>query len=177
MSRDDYWDRVDDYQRYADYKYDQKIFEQDLGRRSSELYTALRKKDYNAAEWALGISKPSGGQAETQPENNQQSRQTVQSELPLLISEIRQSDYITDHIKAHWIKGLSPITWQDRNTAQRRIADFKAAFAGWKMNNRPQQDIWDIGNTQRWLFDTEMLLIECKIDRLVWLLSRPEHQD
>ena len=173
MSRDDYWDRVDDYQRYSDYKYDQKIFEQDLSSRSQELYTALRKQDHDAAEWVLRIPKSSAGQAQNRHKDNTQYQQTVESELPLLISEIRRSNYIADHIKEHWIKGLGPIIRLNRSTAHRRISDFKVAFGDWKVDNRPQQDIWDIGNTQRWLFDTEMLLIECKINRLAWLLSRP----
>ncbi len=177
MSRDDYWDKVDDDQRYADYKYDQTLFERDLSTRTTDVYDALGKGDHDAAAWALRIPGSPGQQTSGNYENTQPQRQTVSSELPLLISEISRSDYIDDYLKTHWIKGLQPITRLNRPAAHRRILDFKAAFAHWKVNNRPQENIWDISNNQRWLFDTEMLLIECKIDRIAWLLSRPVDPD
>ena len=171
MSRDDYRQRVDNYQRYQDYKYDQKIFQQGLSQRNTQVHEALRARDYDSAAWALRIPghHASSSRAITNQDNDQ--AQSLASQTQALIGDIKACTYLSEAVQSHWITGLQTLPEITRKSALNRIVDFKIAFSAWKLSNRPQENMWDIGNTKIWLFDSEMLLIECKIDRIRWLLE------
>ena len=172
MSRDDYWDRVDDYQRYADNKYDQKIFEEGLSKRSSDVYDALKNNDHDAAAWSLGISRESGHRSKHQRTRlHKNTNVSADDEVAKLIFDIKNSEFIPVYLQLHWVKGLNVITTNTNDIGFKCIKEFKSVFIAWKKANRPQQSIWDLGDTKVSFYDCEMLLIECKIDRISWLLS------
>ena len=171
MSRDDYRQRVDDYQRYQDYKYDQRILQQELSTRSTQVHEALRRRDYDCASWALRIPGHLATSSGVESCIDEPENQSLINQISALVRDINESLYISGNLQSHWIKGLGLFADIDSNQALNRIIDFKIAFSAWKLNNRPEPSIWDIGDSKIWLFDSEVLLIECKIDRIRWYLE------
>lgn len=171
MARDNYRDRIEDYQRYQDYRYDQQVFHRGLSERTTEVYQALGRRDHERAAWALRIPAAHMNRTSTRAVPDQPVVQTLASQTYALIRDIRESAYISSPLQSNWASGLEALPLIDCERAHERIVDFKAAFLSWKLKHRPGEDIWSIGDTKRWLFDSQVLLIECKIDRIRWILE------
>ena len=171
MPRDNYTDRVEDYQRYQDYKYDQRVFQQELSSRTADVYNAISRRDYDRAAWALRIPGHLATSSGVETTFNEPVVQTLANQTSALIRDINESAYITTSLQTHWVAGLESLPHIDSKLALDRIVDFKIAFSAWKLANKPPQRIWDIGNTKTWLFESQVLLIECKIDRIRWILE------
>jgi len=171
MSRDNYRDRVDDYQGYQNYKYDQKVFQQDLSTRNAEVHDAIRRRDYDCAAWALRIPGHLAASRGLETSLNERAHQSLANQTLALIRDINESAYISRNLQTHWVAGLEMLPDIDSKHALNRIIDFKIAFSAWKLRNRPEENIWDIGDTKIWLFESQVLLIECKVDRIRWHLE------
>ncbi len=171
MSIDNYREKVDDYHRYQDYKYDQRALQQELSLRRAEVYDAIRRQEYDRAAWALRIpghlTAASGVEADLyEPQDHSLAKQTQ-----ALIRDINDSAYISNSLQSNWIAGLEALPEINTKDALDRIVDFKIAFSAWNLKNRPQENLWDVGNSKIWLFDSQILLIECKVDRIRWHLE------
>lgn len=171
MSRDAYEDRVDDYQRYQNYKYDQKVFQQGLSARNAQVHDAIRRRDYDSAAWALRIPLRRATSADLETSLNEPAHQSLANQVSALICDINESAYISKDLQTCWVAGLKMLPDIDSKTALSRIVDFKIAFSAWKLNNRPEENIWDMGNSRTWLFESQILLIECKVARIRWHLE------
>ena len=171
MSQDDYRQRVDDYQRYQDYKYDQRVLQQELSTQSTQVHDAIRRRDYDSAAWALRIPGHLATSSGIESCLDESDSQSLLNQVSALIRDINESAYISSNLQSHWKKGLEPLPDIGTKQALSRIVEFKIAFSAWKLNNRPVSSIWDIGDSKIWLFDSEVLLIDCKIDRIRWYLE------
>ncbi len=171
MSHDDYWDIVDDCKRYDNQRHDQELFEQDLSRRSRDVYDALEEGDRDKLNWIFQI--PAHGDDQIQEHSNYTEIEQVslETELSSLMSLIEKSELIPERLNFPWVNFLDSISYLEPPQARQHIEHFNQVFRQWKQVNRPVEDIWDIGDTRIWLFDCEVEQIQDKVDKIINLLD------
>lgn len=137
--------------------------------RHAQIRDAIRRHEY---EWTLRIPAHHSRRSGVEAGLGGPACQTLANQTLALIRDIKQSAYIVKPLQVRWVAQFETLTKIDSKDALDIIIDFKISFSAWKLKNRPEEKTWDISNNSKiWLFDSQTLLIECKVDRIRWFLE------
>lgn len=170
MSDNDYWQMIKESKRREDSHYDKNLSAKDQLEITRDLTKAHEQRNEDKLRWMLNVPQTEVSDCNTTIENKQVTL-SLKAELAKLIENIHQSKRIPEQLIFRWNTRLISIVELEKSAAIRCITDFKVAFENWVKHNRPPENIRDIGNRKIRLFETEMLDIETKINRIKYILK------